>query len=141
MNRVRDDGFVVDDDKDRLDVARIHQWLSEEAYWALGRSLEQVLTSISNSVVLGCFAPNGNQVGIARWVTDGATFGWLCDVFVESEFRGRGLGTFLVQSAVDHPQVDGLRTLLLATRDAHDLYQRFGFVVTSEPRRWMERRS
>jgi len=141
MNQLRDDGFAVSDDKERLDVTLMHRWLSEEAYWALGRSLDQVVTSIRNSIVLGCYAPDGGQVGMARWVTDGATFGWLCDVFVQSDFRGRGLGKFLVQAAIDHPGVDGVSLLLLATRNAHDLYHRVGFEVTSEPRRWMELKS
>jgi GNAT superfamily N-acetyltransferase len=141
MILVRDDGFEVSDDKARLDVPRIHHWLSEDAYWSLGRSMDKVIRSIAHSIVLGCYSPQGDQVGIARWVTDMATFGWLCDVYVDSAYRGRGLGKFLVQSAVDHPHLAGLRLRLLATKDAHDLYQRVGFVLVPEPGRWMELRT
>jgi GNAT superfamily N-acetyltransferase len=141
MILVREDGFEVSDIKDRLDVPRIHRWLSEEAYWSLGRSMDHVVTSIANSIVLGCYSPEGDQVGIARWVTDTATFGWLCDVFVESEYRNRGLGKFLVQAAVDHPLVTSVRLRMLATKDAHELYQQVGFVTVPEPGRWMELRA
>jgi GNAT superfamily N-acetyltransferase len=89
---------------------------------------------------MGCFSPFGNQVGFARWVTDGATFGWLCDVFVDASFRGQGIGRFLVQAAVEHPEVRDLRLLLLGTRDAQELYRQVGFVEVPEPRRWMELR-
>jgi len=96
--------------------------------------------SIERSIPLGCFSPEHVQVAFARWVTDGATFGWLCDVFVESRSRGQGLGRFLVRCAVQHPEVQSVRLLLLATRDAHDLYRSVGFEVVSEPGRWMELR-
>ena len=102
--------------------------------------MELVAKSIERSLTLGCFANTGTQVGFARWVTDGATFGWLCDVFVDSTFRGHGVGRFLVQRAVEHPEVQGLRLRLLGTLDAHDLYRQFGFVELSEPHRWMELR-
>jgi GNAT superfamily N-acetyltransferase len=74
-------------------------------------------------------------------VTDGATFGWLCDVFVDNAFRGRGLGKFIVKTAVDHPEVRGVRLLVLGTRDAHELYRKVGFVDVPEPQRWMELRT
>jgi GNAT superfamily N-acetyltransferase len=90
---------------------------------------------------LGCFAPDGEQVGITRVITDGAVFSLISDVFVDSCFRGRGLGKFLVQSAVEHPDVKGARRMLLATTDAHELYRRFGFGALSSPERWMEMRS
>ena len=80
---------MVTDDRDGLDLPVIHRWLNEESYWAQGRTIEVVATSIERSVSLGCFSPLGAQVGFARWVTDGATFGWLCDVFVDAAFRGQ----------------------------------------------------
>jgi GNAT superfamily N-acetyltransferase len=135
----RDDGYWVSDNPDYLDPDRIHRWLSEESYWAQGRSLELVKRSIRESIVIGCYTPEGTQVGLCRWVTDSATFAWLCDVFVDAGHRGDGLGVFLVQSAMDHPAVQGIRLLLLGTRDAHGLYQRFGFGLASE--NLMERRS
>lgn len=139
MESRRDDGYWVSDNPDYLDPDRIHRWLSEESYWAQGRSLELVKRSIRESIVIGCYTPEGTQVGLCRWVTDSATFAWLCDVFVDAGHRGDGLGVFLVQSAMDHPAVQGIRLLLLGTRDAHGLYQRFGFGPASE--NLMERRS
>ena len=139
MERKRDDGYFVSDDKDLLDVVRIHQWLSEECYWALGRSFEQVEVSIQQSIVVGCFRGDGTQVGLARWVTDASTFAWLCDVFIDEHSRGLGLGEFMVDAAIEHPVVAGLRMRLLATRDAHGLYERFGFEETA-PHRFMELR-
>jgi GNAT superfamily N-acetyltransferase len=128
MDWRRDDGYFVSDDPQLVDLEKVHGWLSDESYWAAGRSFELVARSVENSVTLGCYTPAGLQVGICRWVTDSATFGWLCDVFVDTGHRGSGLGVFLVESAMAHPAVEGLRLLLLATRDAHGLYGRFGFV-------------
>jgi GNAT superfamily N-acetyltransferase len=141
MEWVRPDGYLVTDDQDRMDIARVHQWLSDESYWAAGRSMELVSKSVRGSITLGCFAPDGVQVGITRLVTDGATFGLLSDVFVDANFRGMGLGTFLLQAATDHPEASSLSRILLCTDDAHDLYRRFGFVTLSQPERWMELRS
>jgi GNAT superfamily N-acetyltransferase len=138
---VRDDGYTITDDRDSLDLHLIHRWLSEESYWAQGRTIEVVAKSIEGSVPLGCFSPSGTQVGFARWVTDGATFGWLCDVFVDEAFRGQGLGKFIVKTAIDHPEIRGIRLLVLGTRDAHELYRRVGFVEVSEPQGWMELRA
>lgn len=139
MESRRDDGYWVSDDQHNLDLDRIHRWLSEESYWAEGRSLDVVRRSVQSSITLGCFAPDGTQVGVCRWVTDSATFAWLCDVFVDADHRGHGLGVFLVRSAMEHPSVQGIRLLLLGTRDAHGLYQRFGFVTASD--NLMERRT
>jgi GNAT superfamily N-acetyltransferase len=141
MEWVRPDGYVVTDDQERIDIARVHQWLSEESYWAAGSSIDLVSKSVRGSITLGCFGPDGVQVGVTRLVTDGATFGLLSDVFVDTNFRGLGLGQFLVQSAVDHPEARELKRILLATSDAHDLYRRFGFATLSNPERWMELRS
>ena len=140
MEWARPDGHLVTDDAERLDLARIHRWLSRESYWAEGCSADLVARAVRGSIALGCLSPDGVQVGFARWVTDGATFGWLCDVFVDAGRRGQGLGAFIVRSAMDHPEVRGIRLLLLGTRDAHDLYRRFGFTTVPEPGRWMERR-
>ncbi|HWD95920.1 MAG TPA: GNAT family N-acetyltransferase [Acidimicrobiales bacterium] len=140
MERTRDDGFFVSDDQQRLDVERIHRWLSEECYWSLGRTFDQVERSMRCSIVVGCYEPGGEQVGLARWVSDEATFAWLCDVFIAETHRGLGLGEFMVKAAIEHPDVDGLGIRLLATRDAHGLYERFGFTET-DPHRFMELRA
>jgi GNAT superfamily N-acetyltransferase len=136
----RDDGHVISDDTARLDVPRLARWLREDAYWALGRTRETVERSLTHSLNLGLYRPDGEQAGFCRWVTDQATFAWLCDVYVEPSVRSDGLGTWLVTTAVGHPAVRDVRRQLLATLDAHALYARFGFTPLAEPRRWMERR-
>jgi GNAT superfamily N-acetyltransferase len=138
MEWVRPDGFLITDDVDRIDVALVHRWLSTESYWAAGCTFERVAKSIRDSITLGCLGPDGTQVGVTRLVTDGATFGLLTDVFVDSRYRGQGLGRFLVESALEHPEATGLGRILLATDDAHGLYRRFGFTAISNPERWME---
>jgi GNAT superfamily N-acetyltransferase len=138
MQWQRADGFFVSDDPELVDTGRVHAWLSNESYWAVGRPLEVVKRSIAGSITLGCYSSDGSQVGVCRWVTDRATFGWLCDVFVDSGHRRCGLGVFLVESAMSHPAVEGLRLLLLGTRDAQGLYGRFGFVIATG--NWMEKR-
>ena len=129
----------MSDKRERLDVARVHRWLSEESYWAAGRPYDVVARSHEHSIVLGCYDPQGELVGFCRWVTDQATFAWLCDVFVDPAERGKGLGVLLVEAATTHPVVDGLRAQFLGTRDAQGLYERFGFVPLEDPRRWMVR--
>jgi GNAT superfamily N-acetyltransferase len=98
-----------------------------------------VSRSVRESLTLGLYGPDDGQVGVCRLVTDYATFAWLCDVFVDPAVRGGGLGTFLVGTATAHPDVRDLR-LVLGTRDAHELYRRFGFESLAAPERWMERR-
>jgi GNAT superfamily N-acetyltransferase len=133
-------GYWVSDDRSLIDVATVHEWLSVQSYWAQGRSYELVARSLENSLTLGLYRPDGGQVGVCRWVTDYATFAWLCDVFVDATERGMGLGVFLVGTAMAHPDVEDLRLQVLGTRDAHELYRRFGFVTVPAPERWMERR-
>jgi GNAT superfamily N-acetyltransferase len=134
------DGYVVSTEKSRLDVARIHAWLAESSYWAKGRPIDVVVRSIQHSFCFGVYAPDGSQAAFARVVTDYATFAWLCDVFVLDEHRGTGIGKRLVEEVVAHPRLRGLRRLLLATADAHELYRRYGgFAPIAAPDRWMER--
>ncbi len=130
---------MVSDDRARLDVARVHRWLSEESYWAAGRAYDVVARSFEHSIVLGCYDPEGELVAFCRWVTDQATFAWLCDVFVEPTERGKGLGVLLMEAALAHPAVDGLRVQFLGTRDAQGLYERFGFAALEDPGHWMAR--
>jgi GNAT superfamily N-acetyltransferase len=132
------DGYWASDDRDLIDVAWVHLRLSQEAYWALDRPYDVVAKSIEHSLVVGLFSADGAQVGFARFVTDYATFGWLCDVFVDSAHHGNGLGSFLVEAAITHPCVDGVRQLLAAT-PGRTLYARHGFVSLPSPERWMER--
>ena len=130
--------YLISTDRDRLDLAFIHDFLSNDSYWARGRDFELVKRSISNSFDFGLYKGN-QQIGFARVVTDYATFAWLADVFVLDEHQGQGLGKWLVEVIVSHPNLQGFRRWLLATRDAHELYRRFGFTELHDASRWMEK--
>ncbi len=132
------DGYWVSDDRALIDVDLVHRWMCQESYWAAGRPREVMARSIENSLVLGLYTAGGDQVGFARLVTDRATFAWLCDVFVASDHRGGGAGSFLVQMTVSHPDVAGIRQLLMAA-PGRSLYRRHGFGDLVSPERWMER--
>ncbi len=134
----RDDGCTISTDRARLDLPAIHRYLSEESYWARGRTYETVCQATSNSLCFGVYGPEGAQAGLARVVTDYATFAWLCDVFILAPHRGRGLGKWLVQTIVGYPPLAGLRRILLATADAHGLYRHYGFRGLTAPEKWME---
>jgi GNAT superfamily N-acetyltransferase len=132
------DGYWASDDREQLDLAQVHAWISGESYWAEGRPRDVMERAIENSLVIGLYTADGRQVGFARFVTDYATFAWLCDVFVDAAHRGHRLGTFLVDTAVGHPEMRGVR-LILATEPGRTLYARFGFSGLARPERWMER--
>jgi GNAT superfamily N-acetyltransferase len=135
----------VSSDPADLDLEWLVPALSERAYWALGRSRETIEASIRGSLCFGAFEETddggrGRQVGFARVVTDQATFGWICDVFVDEAARGRGIGQALMAAIVGDPRLQGFRRMVLATRDAETLYARFGFEPLRNSGRWMERR-
>jgi GNAT superfamily N-acetyltransferase len=130
----RRDGYVLSTDPARVDVDVVHRWLAEQAYWALGRPRDVVVRTIASSRVWSVFAPSGEQVAFGRAVTDGLTFGWLCDVFVDPAHRGRGLATWLSAEAVDDLKAVGVDRLVLATSSAHAVYRRVGFTVPREGR-------
>lgn len=129
--------YEIDTDRDRIDLERVHHWLSTDAFWALGRSFDVVQRAAAASVNFGVYDPTGAQVGYARIVTDGVTFGWLCDVYVAPESRGLGLGKALASAVVDATRPLGLKRLMLSTLDAHDLYARVGFAPFPDPGRLM----
>jgi GNAT superfamily N-acetyltransferase len=131
------DDYEIDTDLARMDLGRVHQWLSTDAYWSPGRSRDVVGTAARNSLNLGAFTNDGQQVAYARVVTDHATFAWLCDVYVDRDHRGRGLGSSLVQAVVTTLRPLGLKRLLLATADAHEVYARFGFEPLPDPEKFM----
>ncbi len=133
------DDYSISTSIDRLDLSFIHDYLSNHAYWALGRSLQTVKRSLEHSLNFGLFKGN-EQIGFARVVTDRATFAWLADVFVLESHRGNGLGKWLIQVITNHPDLQGLRRWILATRDAHELYRKFGFTEPLQPERLMEKR-
>ncbi|MEO5860252.1 MAG: GNAT family N-acetyltransferase [Pyrinomonadaceae bacterium] len=138
MSDIHKDEYTISTDKERLDIAAIHQFLSEESYWATERSIEQTKTAIENSICFGLYRGE-NLIGFARVVSDKATFAYLGDVFVLSEYRGKGLSKWLMQVIVDHSELQGLRRWVLATKDAHGLYEQFEFAQLRYPERWMEK--
>jgi GNAT superfamily N-acetyltransferase len=129
--------YEISTSRDRLDVERVHRFLSTEAYWSRGRAREVVERSIANSLPFGVYTADGEQVGFARVVTDYATFAWLADVYIEEAHRGHGLGKRLVTEVLGHPDLQGLRRWMLGTADAHELYRRFGFDGLRDVRRFM----
>lgn len=137
MKQAVENEFIISTDKSLVDVDMIHSFLSNESYWARNRTREQTKTAIENSICFGIFLGE-DQVGFARVVTDRATFAYIGDVFVLDEFRGRGLSKKLMQAMLEHPHLQGLRRWVLATKDAHGLYEQFGFTTMKFPERWME---
>lgn len=129
--------FTIDTDKDRLDVDSIQKFLAEDSYWAQERTPDQTRTAIANSICFGVYRED-EQIGFARVVSDCATFAYIGDVFIISEFRGRGLSKWLMETIIAQPDLQGLRRWVLATRDAHSLYEKFGFHGLKYPERWME---
>ena len=119
------DGYTISTDKTRLNVDVVHNFLSRVSYWAQGRPREVTEAAIAHSLCFGIYE-GAQQVGFARLVTDYATFAWLCDVFVLESHRGRGLGKWLVECVVNHPDLQELKLMFLGTRDAHELYRRYG---------------
>ena len=134
-----DAGYTISTDPTRLDLAVIHGYLSRSSYWGIGRTLETVQRSIEHSLCFAVLAPGGEQVGFARLVTDRATFAWLCDVFILDEHRGRGLSKRLMEAVLAHPDLGALKRIALRTKDAHELYRRYGFTELSQVETWMER--
>ncbi|HEX8650147.1 MAG TPA: GNAT family N-acetyltransferase [Pyrinomonadaceae bacterium] len=130
--------YLISTAQERLDVGVIHDYLANTSYWATGRSIETVRRSIENSLAFGLYKGE-RLVGFARVITDYATFAWLADVFVLEQFRGQGLGKWLIEVILSHPELQGFRRWVLATKDAHELYRPFGFAELSRPERWMER--
>lgn len=134
--------YEISTDPARLDMDVTHKFLSEEAYWSPGVPREIVERAIGNSMVFGVYhlgSMAGAQVGLARVVSDKATFAWICDVFVLPEQRGHGLGKWLMECVTSHPDLQGLRRWMLATRDAHALYKQYGFTDLHDATRFMER--
>jgi GNAT superfamily N-acetyltransferase len=130
------DGFLISTDPARLQPDEIFAYLSR-SYWAKGRSREVVERALQGSLCFGLYL-DGRQIGLARVVTDFATFAYLCDVYVLEEFQGRGLGKWMLSVVMAHPGLKNLRRFMLATRDAHSLYRQFGFTELKTPERWME---
>ncbi|MES2769233.1 MAG: GNAT family N-acetyltransferase [Bdellovibrionota bacterium] len=135
------ENFLISTDKIFLQVDRIHKFLANDAYWSQGIPKAVVVKSIENSFCFGLYdisAGDKEQIGYARIVTDYASFAWLCDVYVEPSHRNKGLSKWLMTCVMSHPDLQNLRRICLATKDAHELYKKFGFEVTKSPENWME---
>jgi len=131
------DNLLISTDPDRLDLDAMTDMLSR-AYWAKGRTRQVIARYIQHSLVFGVYDV-GKQVGLARIVSDYTTFAWLCDVFIHEDYRGRGVGKWLMEAILAHPDLQGLRRFVLITRDAHGLYAQYGFTPLSKPEGWMEK--
>jgi len=131
------DRFEISTDKSRLQIDVIQKFLSDESYWAQNRTFEQTRTAIENSVCFGVYDAD-KQIGFARVISDFATFAYIGDVFVLSEYRGQGISKWLMETMLGHPDLQGLRRWILATKDAHGLYSQYGFHGLKFPERWME---
>lgn len=129
--------FEISTDPARIDVALVQKYLSA-SYWALGRSRATVERSIQHSLCFGAYRA-GEQVGFGRVITDFAVFAYLADIFVVPDFQGRGIGKALVRAMIAHPELQGLQVMILRTRDAHGLYEQFGFQVIPRPDEMMAR--
>jgi len=130
--------FTISTKKSKLQIDMIYKFLSEESYWAKTRTPEQMQRAVDNSLCFGVY-DGDKQIGFARVISDFATFAYIGDVFILNEYRGHGLSKWLMDTIVEHPDLQGLRRWLLATKDAHGLYSQFGFDTLRFPERWMER--
>ena len=119
--------FYISTDKSQLDKDLIIDFLSNHSYWAQGRSRQTIEKSIANSLCFGVFTSQNKQVGFCRVITDYAVFAWLLDVFILKDFRGKGLGKMLMTEVMAHKDLQGLKRWGLGTRDAHGLYEKYGF--------------
>jgi len=133
----RREGYVISTDKARLDIDAIHAYLTR-SYWSPGIPKAVVERAIAGALCFGLFTEAGNQVGFARMITDAVTFAYLADVYVLEEHQGKGLGKWLIETILAHPSLQGLRRILLATRDAHGLYEQYGFKPLAKPEGFME---
>ena len=130
-------GYEITTDKSLIDFEVVYNYLNDDSYWAQGIPKEKLKKAIENSM---CFSvlKEKEQVGFARVISDQATFAYICDVFILPNARGNGLSKWLMQTIMNHPDLQGLRRWSLATFDAHGLYKQFGFKEISRPDRWME---
>ena len=128
--------FTISTDPARLDLDTIINMLTR-AYWAVGRPPERTERAIRNSLVFGVY-DGEKQIGVARVVTDYSIFAYLCDVFIHEDYRAHGLGKWLIQTIMDHPELREMRRWVLVTNDAHGLYKQFGFTSIEDPEHWMQ---
>ncbi len=130
-------GYKISSQIQDMDLSIIHGYLSR-SYWAKNIPIKTMETAINHSLCFGVFTHEGDQVAFARMITDTATFAYLADVFVLEEHRGKGISKWLMKEIIEHPNLQGIRRMALATSDAHGLYQQFGFKALSSPASFME---
>ena len=139
---VEKNNFIISTDKNKLDIEYIHSFLSQ-SYWSPGVDIQVVKRAMEGSLCFGMYDINkentdaGRQIGYARMITDKATFAYLADVFIDENYQRQGLGKWLVEMILAHPELQGLRRILLATKDAHNLYKKCGFTSINNPERYM----
>lgn len=129
--------YTISTDNSLLDIILIHDYLSNQSYWAKGISKAKVEKAIKNSLCFGIYA-NGQQVGLARVVTDYVRMAYLADVFIIEDHKGKGLGKQLMKTIMEYPALAGVSRWALLTKDAHGLYRQFGFVEPPNPEWYME---
>ena len=130
--------YKISTDKDKLDLMAIHDFLTNRSYWAIGRSFETVKRSIENSICFGVYDSSDKFVGFARVLTDFAVFAYIMDVFILEDYRKQGLGKQLMSAIMQHSDLQCLKRIMLATNDAHELYEKYGFKRTVSPEKIME---
>ena len=139
---IEQNNYLISTDKSKIDVDYVHGFLSQ-SYWSPGVPVKVVKKAMKGSLCFGVYyrgkqdLPASRQVGYARMVTDKATFAYMADVFIDEDHRGKGLAKWLVETILAHPQLQGLRRILLATKDAHKLYEQCGFTSINNPERYM----
>ncbi len=129
---------MISDDKGLLDVDYVHDYISNKSYWAKNIPIEIVKKSIDGSICFGVYEKE-KQIGFARVISDKATFAYLADVFIDENYRGKGLSKWLMEVIINHNELQGLRRWMLGTLDAHSLYEKFGFKPIEEPNRFMHK--
>ncbi len=139
IQEFRKDNFLISTSRQKLKFYDIHRFLTN-SYWSKGITIDKVKKTIDNSLCFGVY-DGLKQIGFARVVTDYTLFGYLADVFIIEEYRGKGLSKWLMECIVKHPDIKELRAWMLATKDAHGLYEKFGFKPLDEPERFMRKRN
>ncbi|MCU0470769.1 MAG: GNAT family N-acetyltransferase [Arcicella sp.] len=141
MFEIREHNILISTDKSKLQINVIHHYLSNYSYWAVGIPIQTVQKSIDNSIAFGVYLDKDDtvkQIGFCRVVSDLATYAYLADVFILEDFRGKGLSKLLVEKVLKHPDLQGLRRWVLATKDAHGLYAQYGFTALDQPENFMQ---
>jgi GNAT superfamily N-acetyltransferase len=139
MNHVKAEKgeYLLSTDKSKLDLKMIHEFLSTESHWAKNIPYERVKKSIENSLCFGLYH-NEKQIGFARVISDYSTIAYLGDLFILKDHRGMGLSRWMLEVIMNHPDLTGLRRWILVTKDAHDVYQQYGWAMVARPENWME---